>query len=245
VNEVSKDSITNVPWRPVDAVLVFVLSWLGLPILILLGIRQLAPFVPIAHTLLEMFRTGDIVASFVFAVADAVLALGLMAIFVHRYHARWRDLGWRRSGIIWSLAYVVAAFFAFIILVQVAFVVVQFLFPQFNAAQKQSNEFLGATSATSKRLALVALVILPPIVEETVFRGFIFPAFSKRYGTIAGAIISSILFGFAHLQYNISVYTIVLGLILCFMYVKLRSIFPGMALHMLNNYIAYLALVGK
>ncbi len=88
-------------------------------------------------------------------------------------------------------------------------------------------------------------MLIPPIIEETVFRGFIFPAFSKRFGVIIGALLSSLLFGFAHLQYNVGVYTVVLGLLLCLLYIKLRSIVPGIFLHMLNNYLAFVALTHK
>ena len=107
------------------------------------------------------------------------------------------------------------------------------------------NDFTKARPPRALRFVLVALVLLRPVVEETVFRGFIFPALSKRWGVVMGALGSSILFGIAHLQYNVSLYTIVLGLLLCFMYARLRSIWPGMVLHMLNNYLAYVALFHK
>ncbi len=123
--------------------------------------------------------------------------------------------------------------------------IISMLIPGFNAAQPQVNEFTQATTPASQRLSLIALVILPPMVEETVFRGFIFPALSKKKGAIVGAILTSLLFGIAHLQYNVSLYTIVLSLILCFMYYRLRSIWPGIFLHMINNYIAYMAIMKK
>jgi membrane protease YdiL (CAAX protease family) len=82
-------------------------------------------------------------------------------------------------------------------------------------------------------------VLLPPIIEETIFRGFIFPAISTRTGVIWGAILSSLLFGAFHGQANVFVYTAILGLLLCFMYVRTKSIIPGMVLHMLNNFLAF------
>lgn len=240
-----RERVSDVPWRSIDGLVVFALAWLGLPILLLLGMRQLAPYVPFFHNMLISFRNGDISASFFFAVTDAVLGLGLVGYYLRRYKVDWRAVGWRRTNVLKTVAYVLGAVILFAILVQLAFFVVQILFPHFNADQAQVNEFTKAASPANKRLALIALVILPPIVEETVFRGFIFPAFSKRLGLVVGALASSALFGLAHLQYNVSVYTIVLGLILCFMYVRLRSIFPGMILHMVNNYLAYVALFHK
>ncbi len=94
-------------------------------------------------------------------------------------------------------------------------------------------------------LSLWALVIIPPIIEEIVFRGFMFPAFAKRFGVVLGAVVSSLLFAVAHLQLNVSVYTFILGLLLCFLYVRLGSTIPGIGIHMLNNYLAYMALNQK
>ena len=239
------DRISDVPWKPLDALVVFILAWIGLPLILILGIKYAAPYVPFFAHLLTSFKKGDVSASFIFAVTDTFLGLGLVGWYLRHYKVGWRAVGWKRADLVRTIAYVLGGVLVFVVLVQVAFVVVQWLFPHFNAAQNQTTEFTNAATPSTKRLALIALVILPPIVEETVFRGFIFPAFSKRLGLVLGALASSLLFGLAHLQYNVSVYTIVLGLILCFMYVRLRSIWPGMALHMLNNYLAYVALFHK
>jgi hypothetical protein len=132
----------------------------------------------------------------------------------------------------------------FIALSNLVLILVSVLVPSFNANQAQTNEFTGS-AGSHQSLALIALVLLPPILEETIFRGFLFPALAKKWGVGWGAIISSAIFGIAHAQANISIYTFVLGLLLCFMYVRLKSIFPGMAVHMLNNYLAYIALTSK
>jgi membrane protease YdiL (CAAX protease family) len=70
-----------------------------------------------------------------------------------------------------------------------------------------------------------------------------FPALADRLGPVIGAIITSLLFGLAHFQLNVSVYTVVLSLLLCMMYWRLRSIWPGIAFHMLNNYLVFLTLI--
>ncbi len=132
----------------------------------------------------------------------------------------------------------------FFVGVQLALMLVTLLLPGFNANQAQSNGII-TTAKQQPILAIFALVILPPMLEETLFRGLMFPTLSKRIGLVWGAILSSALFGFAHLQANISVYTFVLGLVLCFMYVKLKSTIPGMLLHMLNNYVAFIVTFHK
>jgi membrane protease YdiL (CAAX protease family) len=231
----------QVPWGIGSALLVFALAWIGVPVVITIVALVLAPYAPWIQQFVDGLRVGSIDANFILVFIDALGALGLVWLYLRRYRVGWATVGWRKFKFWQAVKYLLAIFVAFIVLISAVLALVAWLIPGFNANQPQTNEFTGATGAHAN-LALIALVIVPPIIEETVFRGFIFPALSKRIGVIWGAVGSSILFGFAHLQANVSVYTFLLGLLLCFMYVKLKSIYPGMALHMLNNLLAYVAI---
>ena len=85
-------------------------------------------------------------------------------------------------------------------------------------------------------------VIIAPVIEEIYFRGLMLPAVTKRFGWGMGVIISSSLFAVLHMQANVMVYTFILGVFLCFMYIRLKSIIPGILLHAINNSIAFAAL---
>jgi membrane protease YdiL (CAAX protease family) len=235
----------KVPWGIGQALIVFALVWIGLPIVIILVARVLSPYIPALNDFLNGLVNGNVNADFFNAIIDAVAGLVLIAYYLRKYKLKWSAVGWRKFNPWKALGMLAAIFVIFIVGVELLLALVSFLIPAFNANQTQSNDFTGSVALHHRVISLLALVIIPPIIEETVFRGFIFPAFAKRYGTIIGAISSSILFGFAHLQANVSIYTFFLGLLLCFMYVRLKSIFPGMALHMLNNYLALLAMTGK
>jgi membrane protease YdiL (CAAX protease family) len=233
----------KVPWRIADALVVFLGAWIALPVILVLILRVTSPVVSIAHLFLRGLLDNNIVATFTLTIIDAAAGLVMLAYFLHRYHAGWQTVGWRKFDPWKAAGYLMTIFLAFIALAYAALVLVSLLDPSFNANQPQSNDLLDGAQA-NRHLALIGLVVLPPIIEETVFRGFIFPAIASRWGYWAGALSSSVLFGLAHLQANVGVYTFVLGLLLCFMYARLRSIFPGMALHMLNNYLAFLSLTG-
>jgi uncharacterized protein len=235
----------DVPWKPREAVMVFLLAWIGAPIAIAYLLKILAPIVPQLNWVLLAFRTGDIVASFVFAVINALASLAVVAYYLSRYRVGWRAVGWRSFNPLKAVIYVALAVGFFLVTVNIVFLLVEWIFPAFNAAEPQTNDFTRPGSSLARKLSLVALVIIPPVVEETVFRGFIFPAVSKNWGMLIGAIITSLLFGLAHLQLNVSLYTIILSLILCFMYYRLRSIWPGVFVHMINNYMAFVALLHK
>lgn len=234
----------RVPWAIKDALLVFLAAWIVLPIVVVLLVRLAAPYDPLSAWFLDGLRAGQIEASFALTVVDALGAVAILALYLRRYRASWAAVGWRRFSVWQASGYMLGMFIAFAVLSNAALWLVSLLDPNFNANQPQTNDFLNAAQS-HRGLALAALVLLPPVIEETVFRGFIFPAVAKHWGLVAGAVVSSILFGLAHLQANVSVYTFVLGLVLCFLYVRLRSIVPGILLHMLNNYLAFMALSAR
>jgi membrane protease YdiL (CAAX protease family) len=231
----------RVPWKILDAVVVFLAAWIVLPIVAVLVLRLASPYVPLAHELIQRLVDGDIAVTFGLTLVDALAALGLLLLYLRRYKVGWPAIGWRKFDVWQAAKYLLVIFVVFVILTNITLKLISLFDPSFD--QVQRNDFIDS-AGTHPGFALIALVLLPPIIEETVFRGFIFPAFAQRWGVWAGAIASSVLFGIAHLQANVTIYTFLLGMLLCYMYVRLRSIYPGMILHMLNNYLAYLALTG-
>jgi hypothetical protein len=184
----------------------------------------LVPFVPALRPFVNGLLNGDVQASFALVILDAIGSYATIAFYLQKYHVSWRELGFRRFSLLRATILIIGIFVLFALSIGIIYALIQTLYPSFNAEQPQTNEFTNAPTS-AHWYSLLALVIIPPLVEEPVFRGFIFPAFSRRFGVLAGAIISSVLFGFAHLQANVGVYTFVLGLLLCFLYARLGS-FP-------------------
>ncbi len=233
----------QVPWGIRD-VLLFVATWLGLQVVIILLLRELSPVIAPVGSFLKLVRDGNVDAIFALNVLDAGIGFGLVWWFLRRYKVGWQTLGFRKVDILKTAGYIVGILFFFVVISNVVLKLLSILVPGFNADQAQDNEFISS-SGSHHSLAIIALVLMPPILEETIFRGFVFPAITKRTGVIWGAVLSSALFGLAHWQANISIYTFVLGLLLCFLYVRTRSIVPGIVLHMVNNYLAFVALSGR
>jgi membrane protease YdiL (CAAX protease family) len=97
--------------------------------------------------------------------------------------------------------------------------------------------------------AAVFVCVVAPIAEEFFFRGFLLRVLSGIRLTVAGhdggpwlaAVIVGVLFGAAHLGSASPEYLIplgFLGFVLCLLRIRTGSLYPGMALHSLNNSLA-------
>jgi membrane protease YdiL (CAAX protease family) len=78
-------------------------------------------------------------------------------------------------------------------------------------------------------------------VEELFFRGFLFQGFRQKYGWVNGMLLSSAIFGMAHLDLAALIPTFILGSLLAYMYHRTNSVWPGIILHVLVNAIGLFA----
>lgn len=82
---------------------------------------------------------------------------------------------------------------------------------------------------------LLSAVVLAPLLEEVVFRGYITSGIQYAYGPIAAWITSSIIFGIAHGTAGPAVNATFCGLVLGFFYMRYRSLTLVIMLHAMNN----------
>lgn len=82
---------------------------------------------------------------------------------------------------------------------------------------------------------LVSAVVLAPIFEETVFRGYIAGALRSAYGGVAAWIWSALIFGAVHIVPSVVVNAVLCGLVLGFYYLRYRSLVLVILLHAMNN----------
>jgi len=114
-----------------------------------------------------------------------------------------------------------------------------------HAHQEDVAKQLGYGSSTFGAIASGALIIVAaPLSEEIFFRGFVFGGLRRRLPLWPAAIIAGALFGAVHFTGASSAGVLpqlaVLGIILCWLYDKTGSIWPTIAVHMLNNLLAFI-----
>ncbi len=82
---------------------------------------------------------------------------------------------------------------------------------------------------------LLSAVVLAPLLEEVVFRGYITSGIQYAYGPIAAWITSSIIFGIAHGTAGPAINATFCGFVLGFFYMRYRSLMIVIMLHAMNN----------
>lgn len=112
-----------------------------------------------------------------------------------------------------------------------------------NPKQSQTTlQDLGAGNGIVLTVVIGILVVgVAPVAEEFFFRGFFYTALRTRFPFLAAALIDSIVFGLVHAPTGIEAVPplIALGFGFCLAYERTGSIVPGIALHALNNMIAF------
>ncbi len=91
-------------------------------------------------------------------------------------------------------------------------------------------QMLNPTTWWGGMSALVAFVLVAPVTEELVFRGWLLPALQARYGTRVALVWSSVLFGIVH-GWPGAIYATLGGLILGIVALRTRSTLASIALH--------------
>ncbi len=110
--------------------------------------------------------------------------------------------------------------------------------------QEDVTRDLGLGQGTFGTIAAgVLIVIAAPFAEEIFFRGFIFGGLRRRFSFLAAAVLSGLIFGLFHFTGLSSIGVVpqlaLLGFALAWLYEKTGSIYPSIAVHAVNNALAF------
>jgi membrane protease YdiL (CAAX protease family) len=148
------------------------------------------------------------------------------------------QFGLRRTSFWPAVGAIVFAFIAFylVTLVWVSILGV-------DANDTKLPDELGVKDSTVAMLAVAFLVaVVAPVAEEFFFRGFFFTALRAWKGLWPAAVITGLVFGAIHLGSAEAVFLLPLaffGFALCLLYHRTGSLYPCMALHCMNNSLAF------
>lgn len=237
------------PWSPVAAIILAIAGYFLASIAaegILLAYAFLRGW-SVAE--LQAWVTTSVYAQFINFVLVYGMMVGGIIAFVRSYKVSLRSLGFVRPSFTDSaialMAIPVYLFFYVLLLFGLTAI-----FPGLDLEQEQQLGFDRYQQGFALFLTFVSLVILPPLAEEFVMRGFVFSSLLGRMRFVLAALFSSLLFASAHLQFGsgapllwtAAIDTFVLSLVLCYLRYKTGSLWAGIFLHMLKNLIAFLVI---
>jgi membrane protease YdiL (CAAX protease family) len=189
----------------------------------------------------------------VFAVGSMVLLYALIFLFLYVSLSVlpgspfWRTLGWRklvrrgsgRPRSPWLF------FFAGCGLSLVVFAVTAKMQPPEDVPIEELFHYKNTAI-----LFMAMAVLVAPLVEETVFRGYLYPLFAKTFGVAFGVIVTGVLFGLMHgaqLGWTWSLVSVLIAVGVIFTFVRARtgSVFSSFLLHLgYNSTIALVTILG-
>lgn len=139
----------------------------------------------------------------------------------------WKDIGLGLLGVIGYAA------------VSSVFLAIALQIPGFDSTQAQ-NLGVSQLDVSTRLMAFVVLVLIAPFLEEVVFRGILYGRLRRaKLPWWASMLVVSALFGIAHMQWNVGIDVFALSLVACGLRELTGSIWAGVVLHTIKNFIAF------
>jgi len=148
-----------------------------------------------------------------------------------------------------DLLYTLASVPVYYVIYIVAVIILSLFIKGLNVSETQNVGFNHVHGAAELIVTFISLVMLPPIAEEILVRGFLYSSLKKGLPQVVAAILTSLIFASAHLPEGTSgllwigfIMTFILSMVLVFLREKTGGIWAGMGLHAVNNGVAYYVL---
>lgn len=191
----------------------------------------------------------SVTGQFVATVTVGAVTLLLIGCFIKYRKVRLSEIGLIRPQVrnigqaLAGYVFYMAAFFL------ISFIVT-LVAPNLNLEQEQQIGFAKTTTGAALWLVFASLVLMPAFVEEILSRGLLYTGLRSKLPRLAAAVITSLLFAAAHLQFGsgeallwvAALDTFVLSMILVYLRERSGSLWPPIMVHMAKNGVAFLFL---
>lgn len=190
-----------------------------------------------------------IVSVVVYALAIAIAVGVPWKLFSQRL--TWSDVGLAQSLPRWrDIGLAPIAFILSLVATGVAMYIASLVIPGVDLDTKQQVGFENLSQRYEMLLAFFTLVVLAPLCEEFLFRGYLYGRIRKYMGAVWTVALTSLVFGAMHvyagpgmpLQWNVMIGTVVLALFIGSLREYTGSIWAGILVHMLKNGVAFFVL---
>lgn len=236
LQNMDKNSNAQIKWKVAD--LLKVIGFIAVSIFLLNGILYLLDF----RSFLESYEHKSVITLFIFLIQEAIFIIPVFLFIAKKYKLKTSDLGFRKIGIKELLKWILKAY-GIVILINISYILITkslgFDFPGF---QKQAPHIpLFGASTLDIAVAFIVLVFIAPLMEEFFFRGFLLQTFLQRFGAKTASFVTAAIFSIVHFEFQSATLILILALIINWLFLRTRSLWPCIGFHMVNNGLAFLA----
>lgn len=232
---------SSIKWKVSDVFNVFVLTFvLELLLYIVLQALGLSGFVKDISD--NIFLKG-IILLIMYLLQVAGMLFPLWFFVIRKYESGWKEFAFKWIGTGKTILWILMAYMFFLGIS--IFLIMLF----FNLGigslgfEKQSSIFeIFGTDPFGVFIAVVVALLLAPIVEEVFFRGFVLQTLAKRISPFWGVVLTALIFASVHFEFQSIMPLLILSVVLNIIFVKTKSIWPGILFHVFNNTISFVAL---
>ena len=246
------------PWSGIGTVLLYFVMQFGVAMLVMMLVGMALGFfgglqAGLHHQTFNVKSLMPFMQTPLIRIGVATVSMtGAAALMLWFIHARWGHL-WRTAtppgfGVTradQSYWYPLAILLAIVVAIGGGFLTR--LLANGHMPQQDVARMLEHAPLALKLALSFVIVCVAPVVEECLFRGVLLMGLMRKLGTWAAVVLSALIFGCVHLPdfkfawYPIPV-LVILGLLLAWLRLKSKSLWPAMTAHATNNFIAVLGL---
>lgn len=235
-------------YRPITTVIITIFIYFAAQIVAAIIFSGIAIILKAKNASALTWIQDNVWTTFGFVLIVEIVTLYLLYIFLKFRKMTFKQIGLNNPNAKY-IGYALGGFAVYFVLYILGLAVSKALVPELNLDQKQEIGFNTTTTGISLIPVFFSLVILPPITEEIVARGFLFGGLRTKLPLMVSAVITSILFASAHLGgakdgllWVAAIDTFMLSLVLCYLREKTGSLWPSIGLHAMKNGLAFVVL---
>lgn len=172
------------------------------------------------------------------------MLIPLWYFVVRKYDSTYEDFSFKWVGTLKTLLWILGTYLFYL---GVSILVIMIFFslgigafgfePQTSLFEVFGRDYVGFI------FAFLIAVVIAPFVEEIFFRGFVLQTLAKKISPFWGVVLTALIFASVHFEFQSVMPLLILSVILNVLYLKTRSIWPGILFHLFNNSVAFIMML--
>lgn len=243
-----KKSFTG--WGPVSAILVTLGIYFGSQLITGLIIGAIGSLQGYSPEKITQIVEDSALFQFTYILIVSILTLAFLKWFLSQRKISLPMIGLGRLPVGSDALNALVTFGLYFFTLLAVMALAGMVFTGIDLDQKQQIGFGEVSGIGPLSLVFISLVLMPPVVEEILVRGFLYGGLRNKLRPLVAAIIASLIFASAHLQFGsgqpllwvAAIDTFVLSMYLIRLREKTGSLWSGMMVHFIKNALAFASL---